>query len=445
MLFVVEEETITSRKKTITHQLTVYNYRRLCTLIQFRLSVLSLNPMSRSKYFSSLLVAGAIMGCSEDVTSDTAPEAIINRYFIHADSVGSIPVETLRGMASYAGQQEISQLVKYGVNTFKVTYQTIYKGNPIEASGLIYVPKELKGPAPMVSLQHGTTFVKSAAPSAGGDFTGMEYFASAGYIALMPDYLGYGSSSQIFHPYYDEAHSARTVIDFIKSAQEFLASKKIEINDELFLAGYSEGGYVTLATAYELEQNPAHRLSVKAVAAGAGGYDLNEMLKSVTTSSQYSYPAYLAFVIMAYNETNGWKKPLTYFFQEKYAHALATYMDGTYDGWQINSRLTTDVAKLLEPGFYSRLKSPDGELEFKAALAENSIQGWTSKTPIRLYHGTRDEIIPYQNSEVTLEGFKAKGSGDVSLTLIPNGSHGSAFIPMLRQFVPWFESIRNKN
>lgn len=397
--------------------------------------------MSSSKYIS-ILVASAMISCNDDAASETRPEDVKRKYLISADSVTSIPYDMLKNFAQYAGQGSISELVRYGVSTYKLVYETTYNGRAIQASGLIYVPQALAGPAPLVSLQHGTTFLKDKAPSVTGDFTGMEYFASAGYIAIMPDYIGYGTSAQIFHPYYDEVHSAGAVVDLIKSAKEFLTNRNIAFNDQLFLAGYSEGGYVTLAAAHELEANPAHGMKVSAVAAGAGGYDLGEMLKTVTTKATYSYPAYLAFVIMSYNNTYGWNKPLHYFFQDKYAKVLETYMNGEYDGWQINSRLTTDIKSLLNPGFYERLRKVDGETEFKAALLRNSVAGWKTSIPMRLYHGTKDEIIPFDNSVSTLESFKAAGTTDVSLTSIPGGTHGSAFIPMLQKFVPWFESIR---
>jgi alpha-beta hydrolase superfamily lysophospholipase len=396
--------------------------------------------MSKSKYFP-LLVAGAIIGCNDTIASGDKPHALARTYLISADSVNTISAENLKSYAAY-GHPSIQKLVRYSVSTYKVLYKTTYNDKPIQASGLIFVPTSLSVPAPIVSLQHGTTFLKSQAPSSTADFTGMEYFASAGYIAIMPDYIGYGASEHVFHPYYDEKHSAISVIDFIKASREFLTDKRIFFDDQLFLAGYSEGGYVTLAAAQEIETKRSHNLEVTAIAAGAGGYDLGEMLKSVTSKSSYSYPAYLAFVIMAYNQTYGWNRPLNYYFQDKYAKALETYLTGAYDGWQINSRLTTDVRSLLNTSFYERLKNSNGEPEFKRALFENSVGGWKTNIPMRLYHGTKDEIIPYQNSEATLAKFKASGSHDVTLTLIPNGTHGSAFIPMLQKFVPWFESFR---
>jgi pimeloyl-ACP methyl ester carboxylesterase len=332
----------------------------------------------------------------------------------------------------------IAALLKYGVKSYTLVYETTYNGKAVEASGLLLVPSGITEEAPIVSLQHGTIFSNEEAPSAGGGYTGMELFAAAGYIALMPDFLGYGRSSEIFHPYYDKEHSALAVIDMIKSAKEFLAQEKILFNDELFLAGYSEGGYVTLAAAKEIENNSSHGLKLTAIAAGAGGYDLSEMLVGITDNSYYSYPAYLAFVLMSYNNTYHWNKPLTYFFQKQYADVLNQYMNGNHEGSSINSRLTTNLSSLFNPDFYARLKQPEGEMELKRALKKNSVSGWKSNIPVRLYHGTKDEIIPHTNSELTLKNFQEAGSADVKLTLIPGGTHGSSFIPMLKLFVPWF-------
>jgi dipeptidyl aminopeptidase/acylaminoacyl peptidase len=363
-------------------------------------------------------------------------------YFVSAEEISDLPLESLRAFTRNLGQGKIAALVKYGVKSYNMVYKTHYKGQAIEASGLIFVPTGLKLNAPIISLQHGTTFLKDDAPSiTGGEFSGLELFAAAGYIAIMPDFIGYGKSASVFHPYYDKKYSALTIIDMIKSAKEFLAKENVAYNDQLFLAGYSEGGFVTLAAAEEIETNLEHGLEVTAVAAGAGGYDLTGMLKDVTTQIYYSYPAYLAFVLMSYNTTYDWNRPLKDFFKPSNAEALGKYMDGKHDGWFINQKLTTNIASLFAESFYKDLKAAGGETELKKALHRNSIHGWNAKAPIRLYHGTKDEIIPFSNSETTLRYFKSKGTVDISLKPIPGGTHGSSFGPMMQAFIPWFNEL----
>jgi dipeptidyl aminopeptidase/acylaminoacyl peptidase len=362
-------------------------------------------------------------------------------FLISASATKETPLEMLKTLAQMADRNEFTKLIKYNVRTYRILYTVQLNNKAVNASGLLYIPVGLSTKAPLLSLQHGTAFIKRDAPSVSSSFSGMEYFASAGYITLMPDYVGYGESSELFHPYYDRKSSASTVINMIKAAREFLIKENIPFNDQLFLAGYSEGGYVTMAAAQELEHNPIANLKLTAVAAGAGGYDLEAMLHSITSKTYYAYPSYLAFVLMSYNYTYQWNKPLTYFFQPKYAGVLKNDMDGQHDGWYLNAKLTTTVPTLLDGKFYNNIKE-EKEPAFMQTLRDNSVCNWKTEIPVKLYHGTNDEIIPYANSEITVKKMKEAGSKSVELIPVGSGSHGSSFVPMLENFVPWFETLR---
>ena len=387
------------------------------------------------KFLSGVVLSVVLLaGCDDESQS---PQDRLRTYSVAFRSASS--KEALQLIAELAGGPQLSARVKYGVETFRFVYQTTYKGQTVNASGLIHIPQGLTADAPMISLQHGTTFEKSEAPSTSGSPSGVELFASAGYIAIESDYLGYGESAALFHPYYDREYSALTITDMITQVRKYLDDERIGYNDKVFLAGYSEGGYVTLAAAKEIELRSTYGINITAVAAGAGGYDLTGMLKSVTTGPTYANPGYLAFVLMSYNITYDWNRPLEDFFAPQYASALQLFMNGEYSGDFINSKLTKNVSALLNPTFLQALKG-DGELALKKALSDNSVAGWNSNLPIRLYHGTEDEVIPYDNSELTLQNFKDAGSADVELTLIQGGTHGNSFEPMLVLFVPWFDA-----
>ncbi len=329
--------------------------------------------------------------------------------------------------------------VKYGVSVYKIVYHTTYQGQEVKASGLICVPDGMMTPAPVLSAQHGTIFAHREAPTHFSGLSGFELFASAGYITLIPDYLGFGESKNLFHPYYDRQHSAMAVVDMIKAAKEFYKEKQIAAGEKLFLVGYSEGGYVTLAAQKEIETNPAHSLKITAAAAGAGGYDLSSMLDDVTSGKDYSYPAYLAYLLQAYNHTNNWQRPLSDMFQEPYATKLPGLFNGSNSGGSINRELPRDPQKLFTPAFYQGLLQPSGEQTLKKALQDNSLTNWTPQSPTRLYHGTADEIVPFQNSKDTFDGFRARGAKQVEFFPIEGGTHGSAFVPMLASIIPWIK------
>jgi pimeloyl-ACP methyl ester carboxylesterase len=198
-----------------------------------------------------------------------------------------------------------------------------------------------------------------------------------------------------------------------------------------------------MAAAQEIEADPTHGIGLTAIAAGVGGYDLTSMLQGIATSTYYSYPSYLGFILKAYNTTNGWEKPMSYFFQQQYADSLNKYMDGSRSGSFINSKLSSDVTKLFNPDFFSALKMEGGEQELKNTLLDNSIKPWKTTVPIRLYHGSKDDIVPYQNSESIAKKFQDAGSTDVSFKLIQGGTHGSTFIRMLEDMVPWLIEMKS--
>jgi pimeloyl-ACP methyl ester carboxylesterase len=379
-----------------------------------------------------------LTACSK---SDAAvPETIEEKSsLIKAEKVATLPAAMLQQLAGAYGSS-LKADIKYDVAVYKIQYSTTYQDKDTEASGLVALPVNRTTPAPVLSVQHGTIFHHDEAPSAmKGGLTGFEFFAGGGYITLIPDYLGFGASSHLLHPYYHQRYTGLAVVDMIKAAKALYAQEKLEANGQLFLAGYSEGGYATLAAQKEIEQNPSHGLRVTASGAGAGGYDLTEMLADVIAGKPYSYPAYLAYVLMSYNSAYAWNRPLTDFYREPYATRLKGLFNGQHSGGAINQQLTTNTQQLFSEQFLAALRG-DGEQALKQALADNSFNSWVPQSPTRLYHGTADVIVPFANSEHTFSRMKAAGAPNLTLVPIKGGTHGSSFIPMLLDLVPWMQS-----
>jgi pimeloyl-ACP methyl ester carboxylesterase len=389
---------------------------------------------------SSMLVSTA---CSKGL-SDPVPIVLEEQkeFYVSSHQLASVSQSTLQQLVSAQGFSAYRDHIKHGVSVHRVVYNTTYRNQEIQASGIIFVPLDLTAPAPVLSAQHGTIFTEDAAPSNFNGLSGFELLAAGGYITLMPDYIGFGESKDVFHPYYDEKHSALAVVDFLKAGKAFYREQNIPAGEHLYLVGYSEGGYTTLAAQKEIETNPDHGLQITAVAAGAGGYDLTAMLGGVASGKQYPYPAYLAYVLQAYNKTNGWNRPLTDFFREPYASRLPGLFNFATSGGAINQHLTTDPKKMFTPGFFAALQKDGQEQQLKQALLNNSLQNWAPKSPTRLYHGTADEIVPLENTKRTYDRFVAQGAKQTEFIPISKGTHGSAFLPMLQSVIPWMQSFQ---
>jgi pimeloyl-ACP methyl ester carboxylesterase len=330
--------------------------------------------------------------------------------------------------------------VKYDVNNYKILYKTKYKGNTVIASSLLSVPKgSVKWP--ILSYQHGTTFDNAEAPTS-SDYEKLATaaMASMGYITLAPDYLGLGSSLGITHPYYVAEYSASAVRDLVEAAKEFLKEENIAHSNQLFLAGYSQGGNVTLASAKNIEANPIPGLNLTATAAGAGGYNMNYIFKLITTLENYPSPNYIAYIVQAYRTAYDWSTPLSYYFREPYASRIPSLINGQTPSGTVNDKLTTILDSLLQPNFVTSV-SNGTDAVFLNALTKNSLHNWRPTKPLRFYHGTKDEVVPYVDSDSTYHHMLSLGSTSVDFIPLVDKDHGSGVIPMLADVLPWFNSF----
>jgi pimeloyl-ACP methyl ester carboxylesterase len=388
------------------------------------------------KVASFLLLIFVLAGCKKDNGTEVPAGSDI---FVSATAAGSFNKEAIKLIATSNGYGSYSSQVKYDVDFLKIVYKTTYNGKTIEASGLLCIPKNMPVAASLLSAQHGTILTQAEAPSNfPTTFTGFELFASTGFITVIPDFIGYGVSKNIKHPYYDQKLSGTTVVDMLKAVKYYLKKESIATSNRLFLIGYSEGGYVTMAAQKEIETHPEHDLNITAAAAGAGGYDLQTMFNTIVNSSTYSEPGYLAFILQSYNTTYNWNRPYTDFFAEPYASRIPTLLDGTKSLGLINAGLTTSITALLNPAFLANLKSTTGEPVLKQALATNSFLNWVPKSRTRLYHGTADVTVFYNTTETTYNRFRAAGATNVDLITIPNGNHQTSIDPMLSNAFEWF-------
>ncbi|HEX8334019.1 MAG TPA: alpha/beta fold hydrolase [Segetibacter sp.] len=391
------------------------------------------------KITSFLLIITLIAGCRKDTGIDV-PEG--SELFVSATTVGSFNKETIKAFAQASGYGSYTTLLKYDVDFLKIVYKTTYKGSTIEVSGLLCIPKNMPVAPSLLSAQHGTTLTQADAPSNfPSTFTGFELFASTGFVTVIPDFIGYGVSKNIKHPYYDQQLSGTTVVDMLKAVKYYLKRESIATSNRLFLIGYSEGGYVTMAAQKEIETHAEHNLNITAAAEGAGGYDLQSMFNTIVNTSNYTEPGYLAFILQSYNTTYSWNRPYSDFFQEPYASRIPSLLDGIKSLAQINAGLTTSMTALLNPTFYANLKSTTGEPVLKQALANNSFSNWVPKSRTRLYHGTADVTVFYNTTETTYNRFRAAGATNVELITIPNGNHQTSIDPMLSNAFEWFLSL----
>ena len=307
----------------------------------------------------------------------------------------------------------------YDVEVVKLTYTTqLEDGYPVQASGIIAIPKSKAGASPLLSYQHSTLFKDSAVPSNDPLFDMTPILAaSAGFVAVSPDYIGYGVSKSLTHPYTQAVPSANSVIDLIRAAKTYLEKRDVVLNGQLFLAGYSEGGYTTLAAHKRLEAEFADEFVVTASIAGGGAYDIRATADQIILNeTSLNSPAYFGYLVHAYDRLYDLENLTLRAIASPHHRTIDNFYDGNSTGNMINALLPRNTSELLNPYFQSEYAGIAGELTLKYRLEQNNVYDWKPVAPVMLFHGQNDRHVGYFNATTTLAVMQANGAQSVTLT-----------------------------
>lgn len=343
-----------------------------------------------------ILFIVSLASCGDSSSSTGTTQADQTRL-LSGSSLGTSSTSdinaTISGLSSF-GLSNIS--AAYNVDMYRLTYTTLDNdGETIIVSGLLAVPQKGGATSPLLGLQHGTIFLDDAAPTNNAAANHIAVIsASLGYVVAAADYIGYGESSATLHPYIHAKTLAQTTIDMLRAARTYASTNSILLNDQLFLAGYSEGGYATLAAQKEIEQELSGEFTITASLPGAGPYNMTSLASTIVGNATIPVPAYVGFLMKSYDTYYSLGKLGDYFAAPYNDGRLDTLYDGTNSFSVINAALTSVTADLFNTGFLTRY-SDAGETGLKAAFADNDIYNWTPTSPTVLFHGPDDMTVPY--------------------------------------------------
>ena len=347
---------------------------------------------------------------------------------------------------------------------YHIEYETIGAAEePATASAALMVPtgfgKNCTGSRPMLLYAHGTTTDR------GFDMTNMQnaetlslaaLFASQGYIVVAPNYAGYDTSSLPYHPYLIAAQASADMIDALTAARTALpfASASLTKDDgRLFITGYSEGGYVALATDRAMQ---AAGMPVTATAPMSGPYALAAFVDAIFNGEVNGGATISATLLLtSYQKAYGniYTAPADV-FSAQYAAGIDSLLPSTIPRSQLyaEGRLPqsalfsatppdpslagitpatspADLAAVFALGFGSgnliqnayRLSyvqdsqaNPDGgwptttsglpaatpALPWRQALKANDLRDWVPSSPVMLCGGDLDPIVFWLNTQL---------------------------------------------
>lgn len=171
-----------------------------------------------------------------------------------------------------------------GVNVHYIRYGTVGAAREAtQASGALMVPTGsdpgCSGARPIVLYAHGTSTDKAyniaaiAHPGQPGADEGQQIaalYAARGFIVVAPNYAGYDISTLGYHPYLNAEQQSADMVDALTAARKALrVLRGVSDSGKLLITGYSEGGYVALATQRALQNAGQPITAVAALSAPA--------------------------------------------------------------------------------------------------------------------------------------------------------------------------------
>lgn len=334
----------------------------------------------------------------------------------------------------------------YGISVFDIAYETEESDGTLDTlSGLVCIPVSNTLAFPIATYHHGTIILDEEAPSNNGfSMDNLEIIliglimTPSGFIVIFPDYEGIGDPDE-YHPYIVAEPYVSSVVDMIRSVKHLSQiienEYRFQFNDQLFLFGYSEGGYATMAVQKGIETDYADEFNVTASFPMAGPYDLGgTMVDYFLSIPSYPVPYYVPYVLTSHLWYYDENPDFTAYFEPFWADTLPSLFDGTHSGSEIDNLMPSNPLDILLPEVLEEFEDNE-EHFFRIHLNENTLLDWVPQNPTYLFHGMGDDIIPYENAQVAYDTFIANGASEdmVNLTLYPEamGGHAELAIPCI--------------
>lgn len=344
---------------------------------------------------------------------------------------------------AFAGISVSYTPARNAVRLYRITYNSVIPemGNkPTLTSGLLAVPDTDGKSFPMVSYQHGTVYGRQEVPSFADQSPETQLmiaqFAGQGYLVIGADYFGLGMSNEP-EGYMVKGSHQQATYDLLMASRAVLANMKVSSN-RLFLAGWSQGGFVTMAFLEKLE---ASGIKVDGAATASAPLDVYALMEGFLAYPRKFDAAWLNSIMI-----------LSSFAYENYygvpglARSLLAdeYYDiskKAYDRRPFNpADIPTDLHKLIRPAYFDPQYFANSAFG-KLVIAAQSYR-WVIKSPVRNYYGETDEAITPGVGRMAMTYAQSMGSGNTNVEAISTGptTHRGTFATAVPQWKAWFDS-----
>ena len=391
--------------------------------------------------FSLLSLALAAPARAQEAGAVTVAGGV--RYeFLERWDVARLNEVLTKDIPAFAGIGVSYTPAKNAVNLYRVTYPSLIpeRGNrPTVATGLIAIPDVEGSSFPLVSYQHGTVYGKQEVPSfiAQSPETALmvAQFAGQGYVVIGADYFGLGLSTEP-EGYMVKASHQQATADMLNASRQVLAALKID-TPKLYLAGWSQGGFVTMALLEKLE---AEGVKVNAAATASAPVDIYVALSGFLDFPRPNDASWVTslFILSSFSFENYYGVPglaRALLTDETYEIARKAYAREPYDP----AAIPTDLKKLIRPAYFDPQFFADSA--YGRLVKATTAYRWVIKSPVRNYYGEADEVITPGLGQLVQTYQRAMGTGNLVVEAVSTGktTHRGTFATAVPQWKAWFD------
>lgn len=360
------------------------------------------------RWTSAALAAALLVACGGGDDDPPARGAVLSGVVLGQRTAAEIDAGT-----AASGAQALTGAARCDVTIRYVQYSTrTPSGDAARASAGVFVPggssPGCTGERPVLLYAHGTAFNKSKnmALASTDSEAGLlvAFYAAQGFIVVAPNYLGYDGSLD-WHPFVNAESQSTDMIDSLRAAKTHLASVGgTTASAALLISGYSEGGFVAMATHREIESKYASEFTVTASAPMSGPYNLVGTVDVAMGPGPIlaGATAFTPLLLTSYQRSYG----------NIYASASDVYQspyDTTAPNLFPNDQSVSDLiaaGKLPNDPTQTKLFGTGGLITdtfragyatsaLRTALQNNTLLGWTPQRPMAMCGGAQDPTIFY--------------------------------------------------
>ena len=357
--------------------------------------------------------------------------------------VTRIPIQTIQILALFAGIDLDSIDFDAEIDVYKVAYKTTTaQGDTVDASGALLVPVIEGCSMPLMAYHHFTVTDRENVPSRSNDEIQIGYvLATSGYVVAMPDFLGLGDAPGL-HPYLHARTQATATIDMLRATRQLSGEIGFNMNEQLFLVGYSQGGHAAMGTHKYIEENLAQEFNITASNPMGGVYDLTNSLRDgLVADSSETFALVLPYATMSYMQSYDYTPDdMEAVFKDPYDELFAEIYDGSYGFDEVNEQVPLKPSSFLQDSIIESVIN-DPNSSFRRALKDNDLFDWTPMAPMRISHCKGDDRVSFSNAQTAYDTFIARGATDIELLDLGDDTHGACALPAFAESINYFRGF----